>query len=128
MTNTTMTRDEAANLYREARAQAVSRYGYTAERFDSTAAMMGGNAGGTPAAWLDAAQLILFCEWENNQPWPGDEVRGMSFPKVEERPAPCEPPASDRYKWTEWDAENEIALARAEMGLVALDRPPLERA
>ena len=27
-------------------------------------------------------------EWENNQPWPGDEVRGMSFPKVEERPAP----------------------------------------
>lgn len=34
MTNATMTRDEAATLYREARAQAV-HYGYTAERFDA---------------------------------------------------------------------------------------------
>ena len=88
MTNATTTRDEAANLSREARAQAISRYGYTAERFDAAAAMMGGNAGGAPAAWLDAAQRVLSCGWENSQPWPGDEFRGMSFPKAAERPAP----------------------------------------
>tara|TARA_R100000458_G_C8070870_1_gene109721 strand:- start:61 stop:447 length:387 start_codon:yes stop_codon:yes gene_type:complete len=127
MTNATMTRDEAATLYREMRSVAVREFGYTADEFDAWTRGLGP----TPADFVRAAELLLECEWDRkwdrDEPWPGDEVRGMSFPKAEERPAPCESPSPDHYQWTESDVEDEKALARAEMGLVALDRPPLER-
>ena len=64
MNNATMTRDEAATLYRDMRSVAVREYGYTADEFDQCTRGLGT----TPADFVRAAELLLEHARENRQP------------------------------------------------------------
>lgn len=71
MTNATMTRDEAATLYREMRSVAVREFGWTADEFDQYTRGLGQ----TPADFVRAAELLLEHARENRgMPQPEDEA------------------------------------------------------